>query len=78
MRGCGVRAFCELEFSLSDCVKSFRTGVGIDMRAGKGGCALGRGLLRDYPSLKETSVYSSDLLGAALGGIGYFLVAPHF
>ncbi|MEC7921970.1 MAG: NPCBM/NEW2 domain-containing protein, partial [Planctomycetota bacterium] len=62
MRGFGVRAFCELEFSLSDCVKSFRTGVGIDMRAGKGGCALGRVLLRDYPSLEETSLYSSGLL----------------
>jgi len=69
MRGFGVRAFCELEFSLSDCVKSFRTGVGIDMRAGKGGCALGRVLLRDYPSLKETSVYSSDLL---VGSRGFF------
>lgn len=62
MRGFGVRAFCELEFTLSDCVKFFRTGVGIDMRAGKGGCALGRVFLRDYPSGKETGLYSSELL----------------
>lgn len=62
MRGFGVRAFCELEFTLSDCVKFFRTGIGIDMRAGKGGCALGRVFLREYPSLKETRLYSSDVL----------------
>ena len=66
-RGFGVRAFCELEFSLSECVKFFRTGVGIDMRAGKGGCAVGRVFLRDYPSLKETSLYSSELLVGSRG-----------
>jgi len=61
-RGFGVRAFCEMEFALSDCVVAFQTGVGIDRRAREGGCASARVLLRDFPSLKETKLYQSEVL----------------
>lgn len=61
-RGFGVRAFCEMEFALSDCVAAFQTRVGIDRRAREGGCASARVLLRDFPSLKETKLYQSEVL----------------
>ena len=35
-------------------------------------------LLLERHTENAFALYSSDLLGAALGGIGYFLVAPHF
>ena len=35
-------------------------------------------LLLEHHTENAFALYSSDLLGAALGGIGYFLVAPHF
>ena len=62
VRGFGVRAFCEMEFDLSDCVDAFQTGVGLDRRAAGGGCASARVLLREYPSLKETKLYQSEVL----------------
>ncbi len=63
--GFGVHGSSELEFALPDAARAFRTGLGLDDLAGRGGCARGRVLLDTSPRpafAGKTLVGSSEVL----------------
>ncbi|MDP7286645.1 MAG: NPCBM/NEW2 domain-containing protein [Phycisphaerae bacterium] len=57
--GFAVHAYSELRFELPQCVKAFRTGIGLDRSVGSGGCARGRVYVG---STDEKPAYESPLL----------------
>ncbi len=63
--GLGVHAMSELEFPLTDCVRAFRTRLGLSQRAGRGGC-VSASILLGQASGQPKSLYASPLiLGSA-------------
>ncbi|MGE0607980.1 MAG: hypothetical protein AB7O62_12870 [Pirellulales bacterium] len=59
--GFGVQAFCELEFDLPPAARSIRTRLALDEVAGRGGCARGRVLMRQFQQ-PDRALFASELL----------------